>query len=81
MAKKNPFKMKLKKRLRNKVVWTSLLLGLVPLLANSFGFPLPIDYAEIVYALLGILVTLGILSDPTKGRYFEDEDEDENLQD
>ena len=81
MPKKNPFKMKLKKRLRNKGVWTSLLLGLVPLLANSFGFPLPIDYAEIVYALLGILVTLGILSDPTKGRYFEDEDEDENLQD
>ena len=78
----NPFRMKdVGQRLKNKGVWTALLLGLLPLLANAFGFPLPVDWAEIVYATLGILVTLGILANPKEGEFFEDEGEDKPKRD
>jgi len=51
-------------RLKKKKVLGAIFFGLVPLLANAFGMPLPVDYSEIVYAVLGILVMLGIVSNP-----------------
>jgi uncharacterized membrane protein len=61
------------KRVRNKGVLISIFIGLVPLVAATFGFTLPVEYNEIIYTILGILVALGIISNPKEGDYFEDE--------
>lgn len=62
----------LKKRLKNYGFWSALFLGLVPLLAQACGIPLPIDFPAIVNYALGLLVTLGLLSNPTSGNGFAD---------
>ncbi|MBH0228595.1 hypothetical protein [Halobacillus yeomjeoni] len=63
-------------RLKNPKVLMAILLGLAPLLATSFGIILPDNYTEIVTAVAGILVLLGILNDPNPKRYLEDSDKD-----
>lgn len=62
------------KRLKNRGTVLALTLGLIPLVAASFGFVLPFNYEEIIYAISGILVMLGILHDPKQDTFFLDED-------
>lgn len=55
-----------KKRLRNYGLWTALA-SFSLLIARKFGFEMPLeDFNEIIDMGLGILVLLGIISNPTK---------------
>lgn len=57
--------MKLSKRLKNYGLWVSVS-SLVILLIQQFGVEIaPEKYNTIVTTILGILVALGILNDPT----------------
>jgi uncharacterized membrane protein len=57
--------MDLKKRLNNYGLWVAIL-SLVPVVAQAFGVKvLPENFKEISAAVLGILVLLGVISDPT----------------
>ncbi len=61
------------KRIKNYALWSSLLIGLVPLLAQAFGYELPGNYDELINAFLGVLVTAGLLNNPSLGNGFKDE--------
>ncbi|AKN30645.1 holin [Clostridium carboxidivorans P7] len=67
-------------RFKNYGLWVSIA-AFIPLLLNGFGIDvLPKNYSDVVNALLGILVTAGILSNPqteSKG-YLDDKKTDEN---
>ncbi|WP_297520415.1 holin [uncultured Clostridium sp.] len=53
------------KRLKNYGLWVSVL-ALAPMLLDGFGVDiLPANYEIITTAVLGILVTAGILNNPT----------------
>jgi uncharacterized membrane protein len=60
------------KRLKNYGLWSSLFIGLVPLLAQAFGYELPGEYDAIINSILGILVTAGLLNNPSQGNGFKD---------
>lgn len=62
----------IKPRLKNYVFWSTLLLGLVPLLAQAVGIPLPVEFPDIVDYILGLLVMLGLLNNPSSGKGFKD---------
>lgn len=64
----------LRKRLKNYGFWSALLLGLLPLLLQACGIPLPINFPDIVNGVLGLLVMLGLLSNPTDGAGIFDKD-------
>ena len=52
-------------RFKNYGLWVSIL-ALIPMLLNLFGIKVvPEDFKEISMAILSILVTLGIISNPT----------------
>lgn len=59
-------------RLKNYTFWTTLLLGLVPLLAQAVGIPLPIEFPDIVNYVLALLVMLGLLNNPSSGKGLQD---------
>ena len=56
-------------KIKNYGLWVSLfsLIGLI------FKDYLPANYENIVTVILGILVALGIVSDPQTGRWYKDE--------
>lgn len=59
-------------RFKNYGLWVSIF-ALIPMLCQGFGVNiLPTNYNEIINAILGILVTAGILSNPTSGTGFID---------
>ena len=52
-------------RFKNYGLWVSIL-ALIPLILKAFGVNvLPDEYSEITTAILGILVAVGILNNPT----------------
>lgn len=51
-------------RFKNYGLWVSVA-ALIPLILSSFGIHIIPNYQEIVNAVLSILVTAGILSNPT----------------
>ena len=52
-------------RIKNYGLWVSIL-ALIPLILKAFGVNvLPDEYSEITTAILGILVAVGILNNPT----------------
>lgn len=52
-------------RFKNYGLWMSIL-ALIPLIFKAFGVNvLPDEYSEITTAILGILVAVGILNNPT----------------
>ena len=60
-------------RWRNYGLWVSIA-AFIPLLLSSFGVHIVPNYQEIVNAFLAILVTAGILSNPTTAtRWFTDD--------
>lgn len=67
-------------RFKNYGLWVSIA-AFIPLLLNGFGIDvLPKNYSDVVNALLGILVTAGILNNPqteSKG-YLDDKKTEEN---
>lgn len=62
------------RRFKNYALWSSLLVGLVPLLAQVFGYDLPGNYDEIINTVLGALVAAGLLNNPSLGAGFKDEE-------
>lgn len=66
--------MDFKSRLRNYGLWVSVA-SLVLLVLQSLGVPItPEQYNEIVNTILGILVMLGILNNPTtENKWFSDD--------
>ncbi|MDA3733410.1 holin [Niameybacter massiliensis] len=61
-------------RWRNYGLWVSIA-AVIPLLLSAFGIKVvPSEYQEIVNAVLAILVTAGIISNPTTtSRWFTDD--------
>lgn len=61
-------------RWRNYGLWVSIA-AVIPLLLSAFGIKVvPSEYQEIVNAVLAILVTAGIISNPTTTtRWFTDD--------
>jgi uncharacterized membrane protein len=59
-------------RFKNYALWSSLFIGLVPLLSQAFGYELPGEYDKIINSILGILVTAGLLNNPSQGNGFKD---------
>lgn len=54
-----------KARLRNKAFWASAL-AFICMMAKQFNlFNVPDDYSAVIDSLLGALIALGILVDPT----------------
>ena len=52
-------------RFKNYGLWVSIL-ALIPLILKAFGVNvLPDEYSELTTAILGILVAVGILNNPT----------------
>ncbi|NMM62755.1 holin [Clostridium sp. P21] len=67
-------------RFKNYGLWVSIA-AFIPMLLNGFGIDiLPKNYSEVVNALLGILVTAGLLNNPqTKCKgYLDDKNTEEN---
>lgn len=65
-------------RWRNYGLWVSIA-AFIPLLLSSFGIHLVPNYQELVNAVLAILVTAGIISNPTtQARWFHDDQADES---
>lgn len=56
--------MDIKSRLSNYGLWVSIF-ALIPLLAQAFGYKLPENYAQLINAILGILVVAGVLNNPS----------------
>jgi uncharacterized membrane protein len=54
----------MKTRLRNYALWVSVA-ALIPLVAQAFGWQMPGNYDQIVNVILSILVTAGVLNNPT----------------
>ena len=66
-------------RFKNYGLWVSIF-ALIPLVLQGFGVDvLPGNYEEIVVALLGVLVTAGILNNPTSENtgYLDDKTKEE----
>lgn len=60
-------------RFKNYGLWVSIA-ALIPLILQAFGISIIPDYQQIVNAILGILVTAGILSNPTTtNRWYGDD--------
>ncbi|WP_053983133.1 phage holin family protein [Niameybacter massiliensis] len=61
-------------RWRNYGLWVSIA-AVIPLVLSAFGIKIvPSEYQEIVNAVLAILVTAGIISNPTTtSRWFTDD--------
>lgn len=55
--------MNLKSRFSNYGLWVSIA-AFIPMLAQDFGFKLPTNYADLINAILGILIIAGILNNP-----------------
>lgn len=70
--------MEWKNRLRNYGLWVAVA-ALIPLILQAFGVELVEEqYNEIVNSLLGILVLLGLISNPdTENRFYMDDEENE----
>lgn len=67
-------KLKLKEKIKNYGFWISLISSVI-LLVQAFGVKIDVPYInEIVTAILGVFVTLGIISDPSTGSGYLDED-------
>lgn len=65
-------------RWQNYGLWVSIA-AFIPLLLSNFGIQVFPNYQEVVSALLGILVTAGILSNPTtSSKWFSDDTTDKN---
>lgn len=63
-------------RWKNYGLWVSIA-ALIPLLLQAFGITIIPNYQEIVNAILGILVTAGLLNNPTTtSKWFTDDKED-----
>ena len=65
-------------RLKNYGLWVSVF-AFLPILAQSLGtynihLILPGNYGDVANALLGILVLLGFINDPTNGKGYFDND-------
>lgn len=65
-------------RFKSYALWAAVL-AFIPLLADSLGvynvhLVLPGNYAEIVTALLGILVLAGIVTNPSNGKGYKDDE-------
>lgn len=66
------------KRLKNYGLWVAIF-AYLPIISESLGYyhinlPLPGNYDKLVIGLLGILVLLGILSNPTtENKFFGDD--------
>lgn len=65
-------------RLKSYALWAAVL-AFIPLLADSLGvyninFMLPGNYEQLVTALLGILVLAGIITNPSNGKGYKDEE-------
>ena len=67
----------LKDRLKNYALWVSLI-ALIPMLCEGFGINvLPANYEELSMAILGILVLLGLVNNPTtQNRGYKDDKRD-----
>lgn len=60
-------------RFKNYGLWVSIA-ALIPLILSSFGIQIIPNYQEIVNAILAILVTAGILSNPTtSSKWYKDD--------
>lgn len=70
--------MEWKNRLRNYGLWVAVA-AFIPLILQAFGVELVEEqYNEIVNSLLGILVLLGLISNPdTENRFYMDDEENE----
>ena len=53
-----------KSRLSNYGLWMAVA-ALIPLLAEALGFKIPSNYNDIINSILGIMVLLGIINNPT----------------
>lgn len=62
-------------RFKNYGLWVSIA-ALIPLILSSFGIHIIPNYQEIVNAVLAILVTAGILSNPTTTTKWFGDDKD-----
>lgn len=61
-------------RWKNYGLWSSIL-ALIPLLLSACGIDLVGEYQEIINAFLAILVTAGIINNPTTTSHgFDDDD-------
>lgn len=60
----------MKARLKNYGFWSALLLGLIPLVLQACGVPIPVNFPDIVNYILGLLVMAGLLNNPTDGAGF-----------
>ena len=59
-------------RFKNYGLWVSVF-AFIPLLLQAFGVNiLPSNYVQLINALLGILVLMGIISNPTNGNGYID---------
>jgi uncharacterized membrane protein len=57
--------MEIKNRVKNYGLWVAII-ALIPMLCQSFGFNiLPTNYNEVTTAILGIIVMLGLVNNPT----------------
>ncbi|MGL4338714.1 MAG: hypothetical protein ACRCST_17640 [Turicibacter sp.] len=54
----------LKPRVTNYGFWVSIF-ALIPLILKAFGVTIIPDYENIVHTILGLLVVMGIVSNPT----------------
>lgn len=64
--------MRLKEKLKNKGFWVSLISAIVMIL-QAFGLKIDAPFAnEITASILGALVILGIISDPSSGSGYLD---------
>lgn len=58
-------KLSLKNRIKNYGFWISVI-AFVPILLKTFGLDiLPANYSEVANTILGLLVFLGIVNNPT----------------
>ena len=58
-------------RYKNYALWVSVA-ALIPMLFKGFNINiLPVNYSEIINAILGILVLAGILSNPNTNGYLD----------
>lgn len=69
--------MRLKQKLKNKGFWVSLISAVLMVLQVA-GLQVDVPYVnEVAAAVLGLLVILGIVSDPSSGSGYLDSSDDE----
>ena len=71
---KEKLKAYLLKRVRNRGMWAALGAGALYVLQHSGAVPNAGDYQVYLDSFLGLLVTLGILSNSASGKWYEDEE-------